>query len=146
MLLSDEYFMQKAYLEAEEAFFEDEVPIGAVVVLDGKIIGKGHNRTEKLQDVTAHAEIEAITAAANYLGAKYLGDCKLYTTLEPCTMCAGAIALAQVGELVYASSDPKKGYSLYSPTLLHRKTIVKKGILEADCSQLLKDFFIKKRK
>lgn len=146
MIYSDEYFMQKAYLEAKEALLEDEVPIGAVVVLDEKIIGKGHNRTEKLQDVTAHAEIEAMTAAAHYLGAKYLINCKIYVTLEPCTMCAGAIAWAQMGELIYASSDPKKGYSLYSPTLLHRKTLVKKGVLETECAQLLKDFFIQKRK
>lgn len=146
MEFSDEYFMQKAYNEAEEALMEGEIPIGAVVVLQDKIIGRGHNLTERLQDVTAHAEIQAITAAANTLGAKYLKDCTLYVTLEPCVMCAGAIAWAQFDRLVYGASDPKKGYTQLTSPVLHPKTIVTKGIKEQECSQLLIDFFSNKRK
>ncbi|MCQ2271132.1 MAG: nucleoside deaminase [Bacteroidales bacterium] len=143
--MNDEYFMRSALNEAQDAFMEDEVPVGAVVVANGQIIGKGHNRTQVLHDVTAHAEMQAITAASNYLGAKYLNDCTLYVTLEPCVMCAGALAWAQIGRVVYAASDPKKGYSLIHQNLLHPKTEVCKGVLEAEAAQLLKEFFDKKR-
>ncbi len=145
-LFTDEYFMKIAFSEAEEALLSDEIPIGAVVVLNDKIIGRGHNLTQTLQDVTAHAEMQAITAAANYLGAKYLNDCTLYVTLEPCVMCAGAIAWAQIGQLVYAASDSKKGYSLTNYPILHPKTIVKNGILSSESETMLKQFFAQKRK
>lgn len=143
--MSDEYYMQCALDEAMDAFEEDEVPVGAVVVSNGCIIGRGHNRTRMLNDVTAHAEMQAITAAANHLGAKYLTDCTLYVTLEPCVMCAGAIAWAQLSKVVYAASDPKKGYQLIKQPLLHPKTEVVKGVMEAEASALLKEFFGKKR-
>ena len=143
--MTDEYYMQCALDEAMDAFEEDEVPVGAVVVSNGRIIGRGHIRTRMLNDVTAHAEMQAITAAANHLGAKYLTECTLYVTLEPCVMCAGAIAWAQVSRLVYAASDPKKGYSLIQQSLLHPKTEVVKGILEPESSALLKEFFERKR-
>ncbi|MCQ2272645.1 MAG: nucleoside deaminase [Bacteroidales bacterium] len=143
--MDDEHFMRIALNEAEDAFAEDEVPVGAVVVANGQVIGKGHNRTQCLHDVTAHAEMQAITAASNYLNAKYLTDCTLYVTLEPCVMCAGAIAWAQLDRIVYAASDPKKGYSLLSQNILHPKTKVEKGILEQDASELLQEFFEKKR-
>lgn len=143
--MTDEYYMQCALDEAMDAFEEDEVPVGAVVVANGRIIGRGHNRTRMLNDVTAHAEMQAITAAANYLGAKYLTDCTLYVTLEPCVMCAGAIAWAQVSRLVYAAPDPKKGYSLIKQTILHPKTEVVQGVKEEEASALLKDFFERKR-
>lgn len=143
--MNDECFMRPALKEAQDALMEDEVPVGAVVVTNGQIIGKGHNRTQVLHDVTAHAEMQAITAASNYLGAKYLNDCTLYVTLEPCVMCAGALAWAQIGRVVYAASDPKKGYSLIHQNLLHPKAEVCKGVLEAEAAQLLKEFFDKKR-
>ena len=146
MVFDDEYFMRRALAEAEEAYGADEVPIGAVVVADGEIIGRGHNLTQTLNDVTAHAEMQAITAAASHLGAKYLKDCTLYVTLEPCVMCAGAIAWAQMGRLVYAAADPKKGYSLLQKNILHPKTEVVTGILEKESSALLKHFFQNKRK
>jgi tRNA(adenine34) deaminase len=144
-MFDDEYFMKMALAEAEEAFLVGEVPVGAVVVAGNRIIGRGHNLTEQLHDITAHAEMQAITAAANYLNAKYLTDCKLYVTLEPCVMCAGAMAWAQLGALVYAASDPKRGYSLLGKPLLHPKTIVTKGILEAESAQLLQKFFSRLR-
>jgi tRNA(adenine34) deaminase len=144
-MFDDEYFMKMALTEAEEAFLLGEVPVGAVVVAGNRIIGCGHNLTEQLHDITAHAEMQAITAAANYLNAKYLTDCKLYVTLEPCVMCAGAIAWAQLGTLVYAASDPKRGYSLLGKPLLHPKTIVTKGILEVESAQLLQKFFTRLR-
>ena len=143
--MDDEHFMRIALNEAEDAFAEDEVPVGAVVVANGQVIGKGHNRTQCLHDVTAHAEMQAITAASNYLNAKYLTACTLSVTLEPCVMCAGAIAWAQLDRIVYAASDPKKGYSLLSQNILHPKTKVEKGILEQDASELLHEFFEKKR-
>lgn len=143
---SDDYFMRKAYAEAEEAFLLDEVPIGAVVVLENQIVGKGHNLTQRLNDVTAHAEMQALTAASLHLGAKYLKNCTLYVTLEPCIMCAGAIAWAQVGRLVYGAADTKKGYSLIKTPILHHKTEVKNGVLSDQCTQILIDFFAKKRK
>lgn len=146
MFFDDEYFMRRALAEAEAAFEADEVPIGAVVVANDEIIGRGHNLTQTLNDVTAHAEMQAITAAAAYMGAKYLIDCTLYVTLEPCVMCAGAIAWAQLGRLVYAAADPKKGFTLLQKPILHPKTEVVTGILEQESSILLKQFFKNKRK
>jgi len=140
-----EQYMREALREAHSAAEEDEIPIGAVVVCKGRIIGKGHNMTERLHDPTAHAEMIAITAAAESMGGKYLNDCTLYVTIEPCPMCAGAMAWAQVGTLVYGASDPKRGYSLFSPTLLHPKTEVVSGILPEECGSLVSDFFEKKR-
>jgi len=142
---SDEHFMKLAYAEAQEALAKDEVPIGAVVVLNGAVIGRGHNLTQTLNDVTAHAEMQAITAASSYLGAKYLNECTLYVTLEPCVMCAGAIAWSQLGKLVYAAEDPKKGYTLLGKNFLHPKTEVRTGVMKEECAALLKSFFAKKR-
>lgn len=144
-LLSDEYFMRQALKEAEIAFAEDEVPVGAVVVWQNKIIVRSHNLTEKLTDVTAHAEIQAITAAANMLGGKYLTDCALYVTLEPCVMCAGALFWSQIPRIVYAARDDKRGYSMYTPNLLHPRTQVVAGVLQEESSALLKAFFKKNR-
>ena len=145
-MLDDTHFMRIALNEAEDAYAEDEIPVGAVVVLDGKVIGKGHNLTETLHDVTAHAEMMAITAAANAIGAKYLQDCTLYVTLEPCLMCAGAIAHAQVKTLVYGASDPKRGFSTYTNGKFPSKAEIRKGILADECAELLKKFFTKRRK
>ncbi len=145
MLLSDNHFMREALKEAQKAFDAGEVPVGAVVVCEGRIIARAHNLTERLNDVTAHAEMQAITAAANHLGGKYLGQCTLYVSLEPCVMCAGAIFWAQTGRLVYGASDDKRGYTLLSANILHPKTTVTKNI-EAEASiKLLKDFFKLKR-
>jgi tRNA(adenine34) deaminase len=141
----DEYFMRKALLEAKEAFSKGEIPIGAVVVANGRIIARAHNLTELLNDVTAHAEMQAITAAANALGGKYLNQCTLYVTVEPCVMCAGALAWAQVGKLVFGAEDEKKGYRRYAPQALHPKTEVVEGIRKKECAALLRDFFNKKR-
>jgi len=146
MIFNEEYFMKMAFREAEKAFAKDEIPVGAVVVLNNIVIGRGHNLTQTLQDVTAHAEMQAITAAANHIGAKYLNDCTLYVTLEPCVMCAGAIAWAQLGILVYGASDPKKGFSLVKHNILHPKTLVKVGIMEQECSEIITEFFNTKRK
>lgn len=147
MLLSnpDLHFMQLALNEAKRARDEDEVPVGAVIVSDGKILGKGYNQVERLCDVTAHAEILAITAAANFLGAKYLEDCTLYVTLEPCPMCAAALKWSRIGRIVYGASDPKGGYSTISNQLLHPKTEVSKGIMQEECGAILTEFFKKKR-
>lgn len=142
---TDEKFMREAMKEAEMAAYEDEVPIGAVVVCRGRIIGKGHNMTEKLHDATAHAEMIAITAAAEAVGGKYLNDCTLYVTVEPCPMCAGALNWSQIGRIVYGAPDPKRGYSLFSPSLLHPKTEVIGGVLEQECGVLVRDFFMAKR-
>ena len=142
---TDEKFMREAMKEAEMAAYEDEVPIGAVVVCRGRIIGKGHNMTEKLHDATAHAEMIAITAAAETVGGKYLNDCTLYVTVEPCPMCAGALNWSQIGRIVYGAPDPKRGYSLFSPSLLHPKTEVTGGVLEQECGALVRDFFMAKR-
>lgn len=142
---NDEYFMRQALNEADDALLEGEVPIGAVVVMENKVIARGHNHTQRLNDVTAHAEMEAITAAANHLGAKYLNDCTLYVTVEPCVMCAGAIAWAQVGTLVYAASDPKRGYTTLERPVLHPKTLVRTGVLAAESEKMMKDFFASKR-
>jgi tRNA(adenine34) deaminase len=145
MNFSEEYFMKMAYREAEKALEKDEIPVGAVVVMNQMVIGRGHNLTQTLQDVTAHAEMQAITAATNHIGAKYLNDCTLYVTLEPCVMCAGAIAWAQIGSLVYGASDPKKGFTLIEHNILHPKTLVKRGIMEQECGEIIKEFFNKKR-
>lgn len=142
----DEEYMRAALAEAKKALDRQEVPVGAVVVCNGTIIARGHNLTETLKDATAHAEMQAITAASGWLGGKYLTGCTLYVTLEPCAMCAGAIGWSQVTELVYGAFDDKKGYTLVGGKLLHPKTKVKAGVLEQECSQILKDFFNKKRK
>lgn len=142
---TDEYFMDQALLEAKRARDEDEVPVGAVVVVNKKIIGRGHNLTERLLDVTAHAEIQAITAASSYLGAKYLNDCTIYVTLEPCVMCAGALFWSQIGRIVYATNDPKRGYTTQE-VRLHPSTILESGLREKEASDLLKDFFKSKRR
>ena len=141
----DERFMRMALAEAERALAEDEIPIGAVVVCKDRIIARAHNLTETLCDVTAHAEMQAITMAANELGGKYLTDCTLYVTVEPCTMCAGAIGWAQLPRIVYGCRDEKRGYQLYAPRALHPKAQVTAGILEDECRQLMQDFFRKKR-
>ena len=141
---SDERFMKEALKEAQLAFEEDEVPVGAIVVCKGRIIARAHNMTERLNDVTAHAEMLAITSATDFLGGKYLKDCTLYVTLEPCVMCAGALNWAQLKKLVYAASDEKRGFSGHEG-LLHPKTEVKHGFLADECGTLLKDFFKKKR-
>jgi len=146
MFFTDEYFMQLALLEAEAAFEKGEVPVGAVIVLDNKIIAKAHNLTQTLNDVTAHAEMQALTSAFHHLGAKYLNDCTLYVTLEPCVMCAGALYWAQIGKIVYGASDPKRGYSLVNASLLHSKTEVIKGVLDREAQVLLELFFKKLRK
>ena len=144
MILSDTYFMQKALQEAQIAFEQGEVPVGAVITIGERIIAKAHNLTEKLTDVTAHAEMQAITAASEYLGGKYLMDCTLYVTLEPCVMCAGALYWSKIGKVVYGATDSKRGYHLFG-NLLHPKTEVVQGVLEAVCSQLVKDFFLQRR-
>jgi tRNA(adenine34) deaminase len=138
--------MREAFKEAQRAFDLDEVPVGAVIVADNRIIARGHNLTEQLNDVTAHAEMQAITSAANAIGGKYLKDCTLYVTLEPCIMCAAALAWSQITRIVFAASDPKKGFSLLEKNILHPKTEVLQGIMAAECEQLLKDFFNSKRK
>ena len=142
---NDEYYMRKAIQEAETARDKGEIPVGAVIVCAGRIIARAHNLTELLTDVTAHAEMQAITAAANLTGGKYLNDCTVYVTLEPCVMCAGALAWAQVGKLVYGASDDKRGYIKFAPGALHPRTEVTGGVLEAECSHLLKEFFKAKR-
>ena len=141
---TDEYFMKKALQEAEMAFEKDEIPVGALIVIDNKVIARGHNLTEMLNDVTAHAEMQAITAAANFLGGKYLVGCTLYVTLEPCQMCAGALYWSQISKIVYGASDEQRGFTKMG-TQLHPKTIVVSGVLENECSSLMKDFFRKKR-
>ena len=140
----DTYFMKKALEEAQLAFEEGEVPVGAVVVAQNRIIGRAHNLTEKLHDVTAHAEMQAITAAANFIGGKYLKGCTLYVTLEPCQMCAGALYWSQISRLVYGASDLERGYQVMGTTL-HPKTEVVSGVMEKEASELLKRFFIQKR-
>lgn len=144
-IFDDEYFMREAIKEAQIALEESEVPIGAVVVCNNKIIGKGHNQTERMVDVTAHAEMLAITAASQVLGGKYLNNCSLYVTVEPCVMCAGALAWSQLGQLVYGTSDEKRGYARCQPSLLHPRTIVKKGVLEDICKEMVVNFFKTKR-
>lgn len=138
--------MREALKEAQKAFDKDEIPIGAVIVADNKIIARAHNLTETLNDVTAHAEMQAITAAANFIGGKYLTDCTLYVTIEPCVMCAGALAWSHISKIVYGAAETKKGFSVLDKSLLHPKTMVVKGILARDCEKIMKDFFVKKRK
>ena len=137
----DAYFMRQALAQARLAATIGEIPVGAVVVSNGRIIARGHNQTERLNDVTAHAEITALTAAANHLGDKYLRDCTLYVTLEPCPMCAGALAWAQLSRLVYGASDDKRGFMRFGRELLHPKTKLEFGILHDDCAELLSEFF-----
>lgn len=144
-ILNDEYYMRQALKEAQLAFDKNEVPIGAVIVCQNRIIARAHNLTEALNDVTAHAEMQAITAAANVLGGKYLTECSLYVTLEPCPMCAGGLLWSQITKIVYGAKDDKKGYSKFSPTILHPKTTIVSGVLENECSSLLKGFFKQKR-
>lgn len=137
--------MRAALEEARAALAEDEIPIGAVVVCKGRVIGRGHNMVERLADPTAHAEMIALTAATNALGGKYLSDCRLYVTVEPCPMCAAALDWAQLGSLVYGAPDPKRGYSLFTPDLLHPRTEVSSGVLQDECSSLVKEFFKARR-
>lgn len=138
-------YMQLALLEARKAYDKGEIPVGCVVVAQGQVVGRGHNLTETLQDVTAHAEIQAITAAANSLGGKYLPQCTLYVTLEPCVMCAGAIGWAQISRLVYGAADDKRGFANLAPTALHPKCTISSGVLLDECKQLLQDFFRSRR-
>lgn len=144
-MYSDEYFMKEALKEAQKAFDADEIPVGAVVVCNKQIIARAHNLTERLTDVTAHAEMQAFTSAENYLGSKYLNECTLYVTLEPCVMCAGAAFWTQIGKIVYGAKDEKRGFTLLEKNILHPKTKVKSGFLETECSNILKEFFRKKR-
>ena len=144
-LFSDDYFMREALKEARKAFELGEVPVGAVVVCQNKIIGRAHNQTEQLTDSTAHAEMLAITSASNFLGSKYLNECTLYVTLEPCVMCAGALHWVQLQQLVFGASDVQRGYSLVQTPLLHPRTIVKKGVGELESKELLNKFFAKLR-
>lgn len=143
--MNDIDYMRQAYGEALEAYDEGEIPVGAVVVCDGQVIASAHNETERLCDVTAHAEMLALTAAANELGGKYLNECTLYVTLEPCIMCAGATGWAQVKRLVYGASDEKRGYTLFAPSPLHPKTEVTTGVMKEECEELMKKFFREKR-
>ena len=137
--------LKEALREAQCAATEDEVPIGAVVVCRGRVIAKGHNMTERLNDPTAHAEMVAITAATEAMGGKYLNDCTLFVTVEPCPMCAGALAWSQIGKVVYGAADPKRGFSLFSPSLMHPKTEVVSGVLAEECSEIVSEFFRNKR-
>lgn len=143
---TDEYFMRLALKEAEKALSENEIPIGAVIVANGKVIARAHNQTETLHDVTAHAEMLAITAAANQLGGKYLSGCTLYVTVEPCVMCAGAIGWAQLSRIVYGCGEEKRGFSRIAPQALHPRTTITAGVLENDCKAVMQDFFKRKRK
>ena len=146
--MNDEYFMKQALAQAQKAFEEDEVPVGAVIVINNKIIGRGYNQVEKLNDCTAHAEIIALTSAFNYLGSKYLPEGVLYVTVAPCVMCAGALYWSKIGRIVYGAPDEKNGYTRVQPAVspFHPKTIVEQGLMQDECSQLMKDFFARKRK
>jgi tRNA(adenine34) deaminase len=144
-IFTDEYFMKKAIIEAQSAFEAGEIPVGAVIVIDNKVIARGHNLTEMLHDVTAHAEMQTITAAANFLGGKYLHNCIMYVTLEPCQMCAGALYWSQISKIVYGASDLHRGF-VKMGTQLHPKTEIVSGVLENECSILLRDFFFRMRK
>lgn len=145
-ILSDEYFMKEALKEAQKAFEKDEIPVGAVIVSKEKILARTHNLTEQLNDVTAHAEMQAFTSASDYLGSKYLNQCTLYVTLEPCVMCAGAAFWTQLGKMIYGATDEKRGFTQINERIIHPKTQIEKGILEDQCAGILKDYFIKKRK
>ena len=142
---NDNYFMRKALIEAEQAYSIQEVPVGAIIVCNNQIIGKGHNLTETLNDVTAHAEMQAITAASSFLGAKYLKGCTLYVTLEPCSMCAGALYWSQIEKVVFGARDEKRGACKHQPSLFHPTTLVTNGVLEKECSEIIKRFFLDKR-
>lgn len=142
---SDEHFMNQAFKEAQEAFEEGEIPIGAVVVCENKIIAKDHNRVERLSDATAHAEMLALTAAQNYLGSKYLNECTLYVTLEPCSMCAGGLFWTQIGRIVVGALDKERGFSKFNKDIIHPKTDLKLGVMANECEVLIKDFFKKMR-
>ncbi len=144
-IFSDEYFMNEALKEARKSMDADEVPVGAIIVCDNRIIARAHNQTETLNDVTAHAEMLAITAAANFLGGKYLTGCTLYVTLEPCIMCASATYWAHLSKIIYGTKDPKKGFSQIIQNITHPKTVIKSGVLEEECGKLLTDFFKSKR-
>lgn len=143
--MTDIEYMKLALAEAQKAYDKDEVPIGAVVVCNNRVIARCHNMTETLNDVTAHAEMQAITAAADHIGGKYLNECTLYVTVEPCPMCAGALAWAQLGRLVYGTRDDKRGYNRYAPNVLHPRTEVVEGVCAEEATALMKDFFSKKR-
>ena len=143
--MSDEQYMKQALQEAHKAFSEGEVPIGAVIVCRGQVIARGHNLTERLHDVTAHAEMQAITAATEYLGGKYLTDCTLYVTVEPCIMCAGALGWSQIPRVVYGAADEKRGFRRFAPQALHPRCEVVSGVLEDECATLMKSFFQRKR-
>lgn len=142
---NDEYFMKQALVEARAAAAEGEVPVGAVIVCNNQIIARAHNQTERLNDVTAHAEMLAITAAAGVLGAKYLTNCSLYVTVEPCVMCAGAIGWAQLSAIIYGTSDEKRGFSFFAPKAFHPKAIIKKGVMENECAEEMRRFFKQRR-
>ena len=144
-VFSDEFFMRQAIEEAKKAMKKDEVPIGAVIVCQNQIIARAHNLCESLNDATAHAEMQAFTSASNYLSSKYLNDCRLFVTLEPCVMCAGASYWVRISEIIFGASDKKKGFLTLNPNILHPRTKLKKGIYENECSQMLKDFFKTKR-
>lgn len=144
-MANDNFYMKQALAEANEAYKQGEIPIGAVVVCKDRIIAKSHNLTELLHDVTAHAEMQAITAAAEHLGGKYLTDCTLYVTVEPCVMCAGALGWSQISRIVYGASDEKRGYSSFAPKALHPRTEVTSGILAEECAELMQRFFREKR-
>ncbi len=147
--MTDEFFMKMALVEAQEAYDEGEIPIGAVIVCNDRVIARGHNRTEALTDVTAHAEMQAITAAADYLGGKYLPECTLYVTVEPCPMCAGALGWSQIGRIVYGASDTKRGFfSYFNPekTPIHPKTKITTGVMEEECRELMQSFFRRLRR
>ncbi|MDZ7742576.1 MAG: nucleoside deaminase [Bacteroidota bacterium] len=143
--LTHEFFMEQALKEAQKAFEQDEVPIGAVITINDMVIARAYNYTEHLTDVTAHAEMQAFTAAANYLGSKYLQECTLYVTIEPCVMCAGASCWTQIGRIVYGAKDEKKGFSLINDPVLHPKTKVINGVMEKECKALIQEFFRRKR-
>ena len=141
----DEYFMRQALFEAKEAYDRDEIPVGVVIVYKDRIIARGHNLTETLNDVTAHAEMQAITSAAGVLGGKYLIGCTVYVTLEPCIMCAGALGWSQISRIVYGAADDKRGFQKFAPKALHAKTEIQGGVLQEDCARLMQDFFRNKR-
>jgi len=145
-IFSDEYFMNEALKEAQKAFDKDEIPVGAVIVHSNRIIARAHNLTEQLNDVTAHAEMQAITSAASFIGGKYLKGCVMYVTLEPCVMCGGALAWSQISRIVYGADDDKRGFSSVSKSISHPKTEIKGGVLSVECGAIMKDFFAKKRK
>jgi tRNA(adenine34) deaminase len=144
-MADDNFYMKQALQEAKCAFEEDEIPVGAVIVCSDRIIARAHNLTERLSDVTAHAEMQAITAASEYLGGKYLTDCTLYVTVEPCIMCAGALGWSQIGRVVYGAEDEKRGFRKFAPQALHPKTQLVSGVMEEECALLMKEFFQRKR-